>query len=119
MNHREQSFVDKMGMAAAITTYDTEQPIILASNKAHEKLTGWLNTEALGQNPKVFKGANTEPMRSWEIKESLRSSDCWDGVITNYKKDGSQYRVRITIFPIIIEDAKRYIALKQGVGLFA
>ncbi len=119
MNDRIQHFADNISMACAITSYNAEEPIILAANKAHEKLTGWPTSEAAGQSPKIFKGPNTERMRSWEIKESIKNSDCWAGVITNYKKNGSSYRVQIMIFPIIIAEQKYYIAVKQGVGLFA
>lgn len=113
-----QQFVDNIGLAAVVTTYNADDPLIVAANYKHEKLTGFQEPELVGRNPKLFKGPATDGMKSWQIKEAIKSGDHWHGTIINYKKDGTAYNVEITIFGIVVGDQKFYIALKRGLSMF-
>ena len=73
---------------------------IIFANKAMERLTGFAKEELIGQSPKLFQGAKTEPERKSEIKEALIQEKPIRTTITNYTKKGKSYRVELHISPI-------------------
>lgn len=104
-------FLGRFSKPAVITSYDCEDPIIIACNKAHVDLTGYSELEVVGRNPKMFKGPLTT--NSQELKEALIKNDFWYGSMTNYRKDGTSYLMQLVIVGIVIEGKKYYFALKS------
>jgi len=103
-------FVNELKNAAVITAYNLTHPHIVATNKEHEKMTGYKNMELVGRHPRLFQGDLT--LRAKEIKESLIKTDTWEGTIVNYTKCGRPYSVSVVITPCMIGGVKFYCALK-------
>lgn len=96
----------------AITTYDPEEPKMVACNKAHEKLTGYKMSEVVGKNPRIFRSTLHTDERYKAIKNALRNDDFYTGIIQNQKPDGSVYDIRLSIFGVIIDGEKYYLSVK-------
>lgn len=108
-------FVSNFQTPAVITTFDTEEPTIIACSPSHQTLTGYSEFELLGKTPAIFKGPLTEPAISKELKKSLQDGCYWHGVITNYKKNGTSYQLQLTIVGVLLEGKKYFFALKSKI----
>ena len=108
-----QEFVDRIPVPATVTTFDAEEPIILAANKLHERLTGYKSADLVGKSPRIFKGATTDLEVSRTIKEELRNYHFCSLPITNYKADGTTYNFILSVCGVIIEGNAFYCALKR------
>lgn len=109
-------FVSNFQSPAVITTFDTQEPTIIACSPSHATLTGYSELELLGKTPTVFKGPLTEPHISKELKKGLEDGAYWHGRITNYMKNGTPYKVELTIVGVLLEGKKYFFALKSKVG---
>jgi hypothetical protein len=102
----------KLG-ASAILTHSIDNPTILYSNMAHDKLTGYTNVELIGESPKIFQGKNTNRDTVLDIKKSLFECSYWSGNIINYTKDGIEIDIHLLIFGIIFQDVKYFVVYKK------
>lgn len=112
-----QQFVDRISsVGAVITTYDTQNPVILAANKRHEQISGYKNTIVVGQSPRIFQN-HVSPTKSEkeELKNALTTGDFWEGTLTNYKPDSTPYEVHIIIMGVIVSGQRYYLAIKTNV----
>lgn len=98
---------------SVITTYDSHNPVILFSNREHEKLTGFASINLIGKNPKIFQGKLTIRSTIDSLKCALDEFDSWEGTMINYTKSGKPYKVFIVIFGTSVVGGERfYIAVK-------
>src|SRR2546429_7312217 len=84
---REQAaLLDKAHDAICVTNMEQQ---ILYWNKGAERLYGWANQEALGQNviDLLFQGGSTRPLEA--LKELIRQDE-WQGELHKVRKDGRQ-----------------------------
>jgi PAS domain-containing protein len=110
-----QEFVDKIPVAAVVTTFDATEPKILAANALHEKLSGYKNKDVVNLSPRIFKGANTNPEISRLIRTELSNYHFASLPITNHRPDGTSYDIILTICGVVINDTPYYCALKRVV----
>lgn len=110
-----QTFVDRLPYGAAITTPSATDPIILAVNRKHERITGYTAAEVLNKSPRMFKGPLTEKEASAEIKEEIARYHFANVEVTNHKPDGTPYRINLTVLGVVIADQKYYLAVKRVV----
>jgi PAS domain S-box-containing protein len=108
-----QKFVDTFTFPVLVTTYDVENPIILASNAAHEKLTGFSSKELIGLTPTVFKGELTERDIGQKIKRNIKDYHWWAGKVTNYTKTGRQQIINLKIMGAILDNNRYFLATKS------
>ena len=108
-------FIDSIPMAAALTTYDANDPKIIVANKAHQKLTGYTNAELIGMSPRMFKGPLTDTHHSAELKKAIKENDFFSGKLINYTKAGKPYDMMLTVVGVVIEGRKFYCGLKRPV----
>lgn len=108
-----EEFLEGISIPAVVTTFDAAEPEILAANPAHQKLTGYAQDELCGKSPRVFKGEKTDRQKSAELKLELSEHNFYVGEIVNYRKDGTTFRMELTILGAIINGHKRYVALKK------
>jgi len=83
---------------------DLPGPRILYVNHAFEKMTGYTAKEVIGQTPRILQGAKTNRAALDRIRKALKS---WQPVreeMTNYRKDGSEFTVDLSIVPIADEN---------------
>lgn len=102
--------VQKANDAIVITEagqIDEPGPRILYVNESFERMTGYARDEVLGKTPRILQGAKTDRELLDRIRESLLS---WRPVrveVVNYRKDGSEFLVDLSLFPIIGEQGGR------------
>lgn len=108
-----QTIVNGLPFAALITTANADEPVILAANQMHEKLTGWKTADIIGKSPRIFKGPKTDPTVSAEIKKEMRETFFSNVDVTNHRPDGSDYSINLTIIGATIDGQRYYVALKK------
>nr|WP_170834939.1 PAS domain S-box protein [Terriglobus roseus] len=79
---------------------DLPGPRILYVNQAFEKMTGYTASEVLGQTPRILQGPKTDRAALDRIRTALNSWKPIREEMTNYRKDGSEFTVDLSIVPI-------------------
>ncbi len=69
-------------------------------NQAMERLTGYKVSEALGQNPRLWKSGQTSPALYHELWDTIKRGRIWQGELVNRRKDGTLYDATLTIAPL-------------------
>ena len=86
-------------------------------NPTFEKVSGYTQAEAMGQNPRVLKSGSQDEIFYKQLWESISSGKTWSGRMVNRKKDGSLYTEDATISPVF-DGAGRiinYVAVKRDI----
>ena len=82
---------------------DEPGPRILYANQAYLKMSGYTLEEVLGQTPRIMQGPDTDPSSRDKIRRALKR---WKPVVVemlNYRKDGTQFWVELSIVPVADE----------------
>ena len=82
---------------------DLPGPRILYVNPAFERMTGYTAEEVVGQSPRILQGPHTDRAALERIRKALKR---WKPVreeVTNYRKDGTEFTVELSIVPIADE----------------
>lgn len=77
----------------------TDNPIWYV-NDAFERLTGYAESDVLGENLRLLQGPETTAAAVADLREAV---DIWEAVVVeldNYRADGSQFQNRVAIAPI-------------------
>lgn len=98
--------VDRMEAAVLVTGTDLEPPgpTIVYANRAFCRQSGYEVDELLGRNPRLFQGERTVPDVLKKLRRALEAGEDFAGETWNYRKDGSEYRVRWYIQQLYDED---------------
>jgi len=75
-------------------------PRILFVNEAFTRLTGYEPEEVIGQTPRLLQGPGTDPAAIRQIHAALVQQESVRVELLNYRKDGSDYWVEISIAPV-------------------
>ena len=88
-------------------------------NAAFTTTTGYLPEEVIGENPKILKSGLHDKEFYKTMWDSISSKKQWKGIITNKKKDGSNYRAMTTIYPVLDskDEIEGYISIEQDMSL--
>jgi len=88
--------------AIVITTpnLDAPEPQVVFVNSAFTQMTGYTLEEMLGKTPRILQGADTERAVLNQLRQSLEQGYCFQGEATNYRKNGTPYRVRLQCIPV-------------------
>lgn len=78
-------------------------PIVYA-NPAFSLITGYSLEEVLGRNCSFLQGTDREQPAISKIRDALRDKSPFEGVLRNYRKDGSLFYNHLRIDPIYAED---------------
>ena len=95
--------------AALITeadSVDAPGPRVVYANAAFERMTGYVAVELLGRSPKVLQGQNTDPAALGRIRKALEGLQPVREDLVNYRKDGSEYHVDLSIAPVTDESGQ-------------
>ena len=79
-------------------------PCILYANEAFTRMTGYTLEEVLGKTPRILQGPKTDRAQRNRIRVALSR---WEPVtveVINYRKDGSEFWVEISIVPVANKD---------------
>lgn len=101
-----QSAVDHSESVVLVTTPDSADPRIIYASRTAEKLTGYSSDELLGLTPSLFQANNRDQPELEGLRAALAKGEAFKGELTNYRKDGAEYRIRLHIFPIRDSDGQ-------------
>lgn len=120
-----QSDLTKELMTLIHTLEHFPKPILIAStkgkivfvNSAWVNCTGYCQNEVAGKNPNILKSGKTSQEVYKQMWNALHNNKTFasDEVI-NKRKDGSEYQIQTTIFPIRHNDAtKFYVQMSEDI----
>lgn len=97
---------------------DLPGPRILYVNAAFTQMTGYTAQEVLGQSPRILQGEKTAPEALQKIRAALET---WQPVLVeliNYRKDGSEFWVELSIVPVADEVGwyTHWIAIQRDIS---
>jgi two-component system cell cycle sensor histidine kinase/response regulator CckA len=106
--------IEQAGESVVIT--DTAGTIQYV-NPAFERITGYSQAEAIGQNPRILKSGKHNPAFYQTLWATITAGQVWQGRLVNRKKDGSLYTEDATISPVRDESGAivNYVAVKRDV----
>ena len=79
---------------------DEPGPRIIYVNDAFTRMTGYTPEEVLGKTPRILQGSNSDRTQLNKLRAALKK---WQPIVMeliNYRKDGSQFWVEISIVPV-------------------
>lgn len=79
---------------------DAPGPQIVFVNEAFCRMTGYRPEEVIGKTPRILQGPKTDRAALARLKDALRQ---WQPVMVellNYRKDGSEFWVEISLVPV-------------------
>ena len=80
----------------------SDNPIIYA-NKSFCELTGFSINEVIGKNCRFLQGENTQQSKVDKINKAISQQTAITTTLTNYKKDGCEFKNELTMSPIVNE----------------
>ena len=102
-----------------VTSIDLDYPgpTVVFVNPAFEKMTGWSESDIVGQSPRVLQGPNTDFSAFIGLKEQLRKGQAWVGQAINYRQDGSEFVMEWSISPVLNAqgETSHFIAVQRDV----
>ena len=106
--------VDQAAEAIVITSTDGTIQYV---NPAFERVTGYGEEEAIGQNPRLLKSGVHDEGFYRDMWVALAAGRVWSGHVVNRRKDGSLYEEESTISPIRDSSGAvvSYVAVKRDV----
>lgn len=90
---------------------------ITYANEGFTRLTGYTETEVLGQSWRILHGPETDPAAEENLTVAVRDGGLFDGEIVNYRKDGTMFWNRLLVSPIRNEHAEMtgHLALQHDI----
>lgn len=120
---RDRSQITKLSLAVAqspvsVIITDTEGRIEYV-NDAFERITGFSRSEALGQNPRIFRSGKTPNATYEELWQTITSGQSWEGELMNQRKDKGLYWVQAGISPVTNDDGEvtHFLAIEEDISL--
>lgn len=88
-------------------------------NAAFEKMTGYTARDIIGKTPRIMQGPNTDPQTIALIHRELKEFKSVNVDILNYKKNGEEFWVNLSIAPIKDSrgDYTNFISIQREITL--
>ena len=92
-----------------------DNPLVYA-NAAFEALTGYEFAEVVGRNCRFLQGERTDPASVAAMRDAIDAREPITVDVWNYRKDGTEFRNRVTISPIEDEDGEiaQFVGFQQS-----
>jgi PAS domain S-box-containing protein len=92
--------------------------VIQYANPAFEKITGYSRKEALGKTPNILKSGRHDTAFYFNLWDTLRKGNVWEGRIINRRKDGNLFTEDASISPVKNDEGKiiGYAAIKRDIS---
>lgn len=112
--NRLASLVYQANVAIVITDVDANIEFV---NPEFERITGYERDEIMGQNPKILRSDEADPMQARQLWNSVSQGNVWRGEFINKRKDGELYIEDSVVFPIFGQEGEiiNYAAIKQDI----
>jgi PAS domain S-box-containing protein len=92
--------IDDIILITEAGTIDGDGPKIVFVNDAFERHTGWRRDEVLGRTPRLLQGPGTQREELVRIREALQEYRPVSAQLLNYRKDGAELWLDLSITPI-------------------
>ena len=88
-------------------------------NQAFERITGFSQADAVGQNPRLFRSGKTPNTTYEKLWETISSGEPWEGELMNLRKDKSPYWVQAGISPVKDDEGQvtHFVAIEEDISL--
>ncbi len=112
-----ESVIKHTNDAVVITEATPNKPIIYV-NDAFTKITGYTLNEVYGKNPKIFQGPNSSKEAVLKLKEAILNYTYCEVSTINYKKNGDEFWVNISMTPIADNNGNftHWIAIERDIS---
>jgi PAS domain S-box-containing protein len=102
--------------AEGITITDKDGTVQYA-NPAYERISGYTREEMIGQSHRILKSSTQDGGLPAEMMDTLARGDVWSGHMINEKKDGTTYKVEVSVSPIRDKTGAimHYVAIERDV----
>ena len=120
------SVVDHSIISIAIADMHQHDLPLIYVNQAFTDLTGYGAELAIGYNCRFLQGPETDARELERIRAALRSGSSYTGELINYRKDGSRFWNRLTLYPVggspgapdyVVANQVDVTSLKQQAGV--
>ncbi len=103
--------------AAEGITITDKTGIIQYTNPAFERISGYTRDEMIGQNHRILKNSTHNGGFPAEMRDILARGEVWSGHMINEKKDGTTYKVEVSVSPIRDKTGAimHYVAIERDV----
>jgi PAS domain S-box-containing protein len=99
------------------TSNDNQIPKIVFANPAFSKMSGYEHFEIIGKSPNFFMGKNSDLQEIEKLTDSIKNKkECFLEIIL-YKKDQSEYWVRLSFIPVynLEHDISHWISIQRDI----
>ena len=116
-----ESVIKNTKDAVLITKADESNELpgweILFANNAFCEMTGYSREEIVGQTPKMFQGEKTDRAILDKVRKSLELWEPCEYDLINYKKNGEEFWVNMSITPLTDENGwyTHWIAIERDI----
>jgi PAS domain S-box-containing protein len=112
-----QQAIDDANVPITLSDPSQEDNPLVYVNNAYEELTGYSAEEAVGRNCRILQGENTDPEVVATLREAIDNEEPVTVELCNYRKDGTEFRNRLTVTPIYDDSGSlvRYLGTQQDV----
>lgn len=103
---------------AAIVAATDRNGVITYVNGKFCEISGYSETELLGQNHRILK-SDVHPQELYtDIWKTISSGQVWKGEVCNRRKNGTLYWVSTTIVPFVGEDGEpyQYLSIRHDIS---
>lgn len=96
---------------------DAPGPRIIYVNEAFTKMTGYSAEEVIGKSPRFLQGPKSDKEQLAKLGRALRNWEPCEITILNYKKNGEEFWINITVSPVANEKGwfTHWIAVERDV----
>lgn len=95
-----------IGIVVTDAMIDAPGPTILYANPAFARLVGRDLGDIVGQSPRFMQGKETRRTALDAFRRALAAGERFHGYLTNYRPDGSKYRIEIDCRPLRAADGR-------------
>lgn len=95
------AILDRAGVAMTLSDPRLPDNPLVYVNEAFERVTGYAREEALGRNCRFLQGPGTDPDHVGAMREAIGAGREVTVDILNYRQDGTPFRNRLLIAPVL------------------
>nr|WP_314898145.1 PAS domain S-box protein [uncultured Flavobacterium sp.] len=83
--------------------FDEPGPKIVYVNDAFTRMTGYTAEEVIGKTPRILQGPKSDENELKRLSEALRKWESCEITTVNYKKNGAEFWINLTVSPVADE----------------
>jgi PAS domain S-box-containing protein len=97
---QQSRIIEQAPIGIAVSDPSREDNPLVYANAAFEALTGYEFEEIDGRNCRFLQGERTDPESVAAMRDAIHAGEPTTVDVWNYRKDGTEFRNRVTVSPI-------------------